>query len=285
MRNESDRDRITRTGRAALKRLDSDQNWHDWLAVGEAILIGRQECKEECGLADTNLPAGSWGGAYNRAFGEWLAKEKLDFDKGDRSRLLEVMDNLPAIETWRMTLTLPERRRLNHPSTVLRKWKAATQPKEPREAKPTLRDSVANLSEESTAKDREIEALKAHIAELEAAPTANQDQYAVKLLGQINELTEALAAARTAAPATDDPKDAVGILRRAAGALNLVETWGEQSPYTPRMKKVAKHIRAFRSVLSELESVAAPPKPPKPKRGAKVIGHMAGIGPIVMVDD
>src|SRR5262245_26535423 len=35
--------------------------------------------------------------------------------------------------------------------------------------KPTLRDSVANLSEELAAKDREIASLKSHVAELEAA--------------------------------------------------------------------------------------------------------------------
>ena len=144
MRNESDRERITRTGREALKRLDSDRNWPDWLAVGKAILIGREECKQQCGLADTNLPAGSWGRAYNRAFGEWLAKEKLDLDKGNSSRLLEVMDNLPAIEAWLMTLTLPERRRLNHPSIVLRKWKVATQPTELR-----LQEEVRRLAQKA----------------------------------------------------------------------------------------------------------------------------------------
>jgi hypothetical protein len=46
---------------------------------------------------------------------------------------------------------------------VLLKWKAFMKP-EPRaesgEPKPTLRDSVANLSEEVVAKDREIESLQ-----------------------------------------------------------------------------------------------------------------------------
>ena len=130
MQNESDRDRVIRNGRAALKRLQNDRNWTDWLAVGEAILIGREECKEACGLKDTNLPPGHWGSAYSRMFGEWLEKEKLDFDKGDRSRLLDVMDRLPAIESWRNTLTRTERMRLNHPSTVWRKWKAATAERE-----------------------------------------------------------------------------------------------------------------------------------------------------------
>ncbi len=37
------------------------------------------------------------------------------------------------------------------------------------EPKPTLRDSVVNLSEQVEAKDREIFGLKAHIADLESA--------------------------------------------------------------------------------------------------------------------
>jgi hypothetical protein len=40
-------------------------------------------------------------------------------------------DNLPSIETWRATLTLPERLKLNHPNAVLRRWKATLEP-EPR---------------------------------------------------------------------------------------------------------------------------------------------------------
>ena len=103
-------------------------------------------------------------------FGEWLTKYKLDdMDKGDRSRLFSVMDNLAMIEEWRQKLTLSERLKLNHPTSVLRKWKAAIEPAKPKSDKPTLRDSVVNLSEESAAKDREIEELKAHAAELEAA--------------------------------------------------------------------------------------------------------------------
>jgi len=76
------------------------------------------------------------------------------------------MDNLPQIEEWRRTLTLSQRFDLNHPNAVLRRWKAfmrpETRPEPGAEPKPTLRDRVANLSEESVA-------LKAHIAELEAA--------------------------------------------------------------------------------------------------------------------
>jgi hypothetical protein len=165
--HEEDVERVCRQGAEAWKRLKKDKNWNDWLKVGEAHTIGRDWAQR---IAGTNRP---WGKAYNAAFGEWLQKYKFDdMDKGDRSRLFAVMDNLGQIEEWRMTLTLTERLKLNHPNAVLRKWKAHMAPEERTETgepKPTLRDSIVNLSEEVTAKDREIADLKTHIAELEAA--------------------------------------------------------------------------------------------------------------------
>jgi hypothetical protein len=102
------------------------------------------------------------------------------FEEGqelERSRLFAVMDNLGQIEEWRMTLTLIERLKLNHPNAVLRKWKAHMAPEERTESgepKPTLRDSVVNLSEDNAAKDRKIADQEAHIAELEAALAARE---------------------------------------------------------------------------------------------------------------
>lgn len=153
---EDERDRVARQGTLAWARLKKGKSWTDWLQVGEALQVGREWAMNQ---ASTNQPEGK---AYNVAFGEWLAKYKLDdMDKGDRSRLFAVMDNLPAIDEWRLTLTLTERLKLNHPQAVLRKWKSFVEPEKPKSDKPTLRDSVIDLSEEN-------ERLKAHIAELEA---------------------------------------------------------------------------------------------------------------------
>ena len=101
---------------------------------------------------------------------EWLKREHLgDIDQGDRSRLLELMDNLPAISEWRETLTQTERLRLNHPSSVLRKWQKATQRPEPRTNAQSQRTRgrarVAN-------QDAEVEGLREQVRELEAAREA-----------------------------------------------------------------------------------------------------------------
>jgi hypothetical protein len=164
---EDEFDRVSRQGAAAWKSLKREKNWNDWLKVGEALRIWREWALNQ---AQTNKPEGK---AYNMAFGEKLREYKLDdMDKGTRSRLFEVMDNLPMIEEWRRTLPLSERLKINHPNAVVRRWKAFMKPErreeEDGERKPTLRDSVVNLSEEVGDKDRGIAQLKEHIAELEA---------------------------------------------------------------------------------------------------------------------
>lgn len=162
-----DRDRVVRNGRAAWQRLKKEKSWQDWLATGELLALLRQEAMHEAG---TNRPEGK---AYNMAFGIKLTENKLDdMDKGDRYRLFNCMDNLSLIEQWRSTqLTLQERLRLNHPNSVWRKFQKAHEPASEAdgaaEPKPTLRDSVANLSEENAELKRQLEQAKARIAELE----------------------------------------------------------------------------------------------------------------------
>jgi hypothetical protein len=165
-------ERRIRQGVAAWGRLRRDNNWHDWMCLGEALQIGRDWAMNQAG---TNKPVGK---GYNLVMGEWLKKHKLDtLDKGERSRLLDCIDNRASIEEWRKTLTLTARLKYNHPTAVLRRWQAFIEP-EPRaddgsvEPKPTLRDSVRNLSEDVDGKAREIDALKAHIEELEARAAA-----------------------------------------------------------------------------------------------------------------
>jgi hypothetical protein len=184
---EDDRDRISRDGTKAWQYLKKDKNWHYWLIVGEALRVGREWAMNQ---AMTNRPEGK---AYNTAFSEWLQKYKLDeMDKGDRSRLFSVMDNLPMIEQWRSTLTTTERLKLNHPNAVLRKWKVYIEPEKPKddETRPTLRDSVANLEEALQERDKIIVARDAHIAELEAArETADHGGLLDAACRVINDLT------------------------------------------------------------------------------------------------
>lgn len=152
--------RVIKLGVEAWKRLKKSKSWNDWIAVGDALVLGRDWAMRQ---AQTNRPEGK---AYNLAMGEWLVRHKLDdVDKSVRSRLIDCIENLGAIEEWRSTLPLSQRLVWNHPNSVWHQWRRAIEP--PKAApdsppKPTLRDSVAELSEENLR-------LQAHVAELEAA--------------------------------------------------------------------------------------------------------------------
>jgi hypothetical protein len=118
MSKEEDIDRLADE---AWEQLNANPDWAKWRAIGDAMMYARNACMRD---TQSNRPAGR---GYNAAFSAWLAKRKFgDMDGSDRARLFKCMDNLREIEAWRATLTETERLRLNHPSTVLRKWQAAT---------------------------------------------------------------------------------------------------------------------------------------------------------------
>lgn len=167
---EDDRARVERQMTLAWQRLKKDESWSDWIEVGEGFLVGRDWAMQQAG---TNRPEGK---GYNLCFGEWMKRNKVDdMDKGDRSRLFQMMDNLPQIEDWRMNrLTISERLKLNHPATVWRKWKAFIEADKEKKPSPVAkRDEVIRELEERSIEDaKTIASLKDHIAELEAASEA-----------------------------------------------------------------------------------------------------------------
>jgi hypothetical protein len=108
-------------GQAAWHRLRKGSTFEDWKQVGAAHVIGRAAAMHE---ARINKPEGR---NYNAAFGRWQQRCGFeDLDKAARSRLFEMMDHLAGIETWRATLTVTQRLDLNHPTAIMRRWKAAT---------------------------------------------------------------------------------------------------------------------------------------------------------------
>jgi hypothetical protein len=110
-----------RQGQEAWKRLHEHSTWEDWKQVGAAHVIGRTEAMLD---GHVNTPKGR---SYNAAFNAWQKKFGFaDLDRGDRTRLFQVMDHLDEIEGWLKELKSTERLRLNHPNSVWRRWKKAT---------------------------------------------------------------------------------------------------------------------------------------------------------------
>jgi hypothetical protein len=109
--------------------------------------------------ADVNAPEGK---GYVIAFAEWLKRYKVDdMDKSDRAKLLQLMEERPAVEEWRASLTTHERLNLNNPTIVWRKWTADTRVKKPR--KPTGNVPATEMGRAQ----RTVEQLQARVDELE----------------------------------------------------------------------------------------------------------------------
>jgi hypothetical protein len=123
-------DRIGKAMQAAWGRVKKAQSrmWGEWMTIGEGLLEGRNWAMQVSGV---NRPEGR---GYVTAYAEWLHKYKVDdMDKSDRAKLLQLMEERPAVEEWRTTLTDYERRNLNNPVIVWRKWTAATRVKKPKD--------------------------------------------------------------------------------------------------------------------------------------------------------
>ena len=200
-------DRVVRLGTEAWERLrKEDRNWNDWMATGEALLVGRDWSMNEAG---TDKPEGR---GYNTIFSLWLKQHRLDdMHKTTRSRLFDVMINRPAIEAWRSTLTSEKRMEWNHPSTVLAHWKAATVVKTPRPG-PTMRETIAE-------KDEEIAGLKEHVRDLEAARNSREFEAARPIADEPADVDDAK-------PATSDDVSLSKVTAKIAslpdkGARNL----------------------------------------------------------------
>jgi hypothetical protein len=161
--SKSEHDAVVR-GRAAWERLKDGRSWDDWMMTGEAVLIGRSECLGATHTNDLNSKR------YRDAFSEWMEVNGFgEMDKGERARLFECLDNRAAIEAWRATLTGPERRRLNHPQSVLRRWRARTV------------EGRATVTSDRPSKNQIIAAQEERIDELEAQTSkVPGDQYDLK---------------------------------------------------------------------------------------------------------
>jgi hypothetical protein len=151
--NPSDSD-IIREAQEAAHRLVAGQSWEDWKAVARALQVVRTQSMAE---ANTNKPEGKH---YAAAISRRLADAKLDKllggneHKALRCRLLDLIDRISDVETWRAKLPTNKRLKWNHPLTVYKNWQNSIIPTNNNSEKPgspvaKLKQSVAELSEEN----------------------------------------------------------------------------------------------------------------------------------------
>ena len=146
--------------------------WGDWMTIGEGLMEGRRWAMQ---MAGTNRPEGK---GYVTSFAEWLKRYRVDdMDKSDRAKLLQLMEERPAVEEWRDTLSDYDRRNLNNPIVVWRKWTAATRVKKPKPRTANVSASehgraqamIVQLQGRVTELEEELAVARERIAELETA--------------------------------------------------------------------------------------------------------------------
>ncbi len=91
-------------------------------SVGKALAVGRDFALRVTGA---NRPEGR---RYCAEFSAWIeAHGFAGMQKSVRSVAIELAENIAAIEQWRSTLPERQRRRLVHPLSNVRRWRASTQ--------------------------------------------------------------------------------------------------------------------------------------------------------------
>jgi hypothetical protein len=112
---------VIRAGRDAWQSINRTSSFENWRSVGAALAIGRAYALRVTGANR------AWGRNYSRVFCDWMKEHKFDtMPKSVRSVAIELHEHIGEITSWRNTLTDKERRSLNHPLSVVRRWRAVT---------------------------------------------------------------------------------------------------------------------------------------------------------------
>lgn len=116
---------------AAVSNLKQGQQWSDWLAYGEYVAHGRNECMLRAG---TNEAVGA---KYNRAMNDWLTQRPwvCDIDKVSRAHAVWCWDNREALVKLRENKGCDWSQKRNHPTVMKRAHDAAQRASEKTEVK------------------------------------------------------------------------------------------------------------------------------------------------------
>jgi hypothetical protein len=113
--------RIIRAGIDAWDAIKKAESFAGWLAIGKALQVGKEVALKSTGANS------AWGQVYSKAFSEWIKRHHFDrMPSPTRSVAIELAENAEAITVWRDSLPEKQKRRLVHPLSVTRRWRAAT---------------------------------------------------------------------------------------------------------------------------------------------------------------
>jgi hypothetical protein len=117
--------RTIRLGRDAWEQINKAQSFEAWKHIGAALSVGKKHALKVSGAPT------AWGRNYSLEFSLWIQQHGFErMPAPTRSVAIELHENAEAITAWRDTLPEKQRRRLVHPLSVTRRWKAAVQARE-----------------------------------------------------------------------------------------------------------------------------------------------------------
>ena len=112
--------KIIRIGRDAWQELGRVNSFDSWTKIGAALAVGRIFALRSTGA---NRPEGR---PYCEVFSKWIVEHGFaSMQKSVRSTCLELHEHTSQITAWRDSLPEGQRRRLIHPLSVTRRWKAS----------------------------------------------------------------------------------------------------------------------------------------------------------------
>jgi hypothetical protein len=105
-------------GALAIRRIRQHEDYSNWVAVGRALLRLQEEAMR---LSASNSPQGRGYTAIRAELGSWVP-DLDEIDKATKAHAVWLAKNLAAVEKWRETLVFNLRDRLNHPSSIKRRY-------------------------------------------------------------------------------------------------------------------------------------------------------------------
>jgi hypothetical protein len=233
--------RISSNAEQAYCRMQRGTTYEDWRMIGDQLMLITQEVLRKLGLVEWDKDDKKLVKAVNFLFEAWerdvLTKNGLSnhrpIGKDERNKLRVLMTD-PKYQDWYMTLTGDERRRLNHPTAVISKFKREhpdpnARPKQSRARQMPSTPYVEDWARGSKPSNEAFEAKQAQEAEAEAAQLDAGEQLkddVEQLKARIAELEQDLAAAKGNLPKPvflGDARSAAGPSRMMNCTIWLLE--------------------------------------------------------------
>ena len=130
--------KIIRMGRDCWQEIGRTNSFEAYTKIAAALAVGRTFALRSTGA---NRPEGQ---NYCKAFSGWINEHGFaSMQKSVRSTCLELHEHINQITAWRDSLPERQRRRLIHPLSVTRRWKASLAHGEAKAPQDLKRDAAA----------------------------------------------------------------------------------------------------------------------------------------------